>query len=291
MEFADEVDADSNASSSSDESGGQDWDAVVAALSPAALQAIADLGNPSTPLTRGAVQFKADEKDTAGDKRTGGVMNEEFKKQEYWDSRFESEEEYDWLCTYPNICEYIFPFIKNSDKILIVGCGNSSFSANLYDDGFKNITNIDYSGNVVRAMAAKYSTIKPEMKWIEMDMLALNFDSTSFDVVIDKAAMDAVMVDEGDLWHPNEECIQSAHQICLGIAKVLKDTGIYLQISFAQPHFRTKYLKGDLVQRAHVNPYSSSLGQSDVYPWTVEYDTISVEKGCLDSFLYIMKKN
>ncbi|CAM9123970.1 unnamed protein product [Ectocarpus fasciculatus] len=217
-------------------------------------------------------------------------MNAEFKKQEYWDSRFESEETYDWLCTYPNIRSHLAPLIKPTDKILVVGCGNSTFSADLYDDGYKNITNIDYSGNVVRAMQAKYSEGKPEMLWVEMNMLDLTFEDSSFDVVIDKAAMDALMVDEGDLWHPKEDCVRSAHQMCAGIARVLRDTGVHLQISFAQPHFRTKYLIGERYTNSVTSPYSRSVGKSEVYPWTLEFETISVEKGCLDSFFYIMRK-
>ena len=288
MEF---TDADRESSSSDEEGPERNWDTVAAMLSPAALQAISDLGIDDG-LTREAVQRKTEEAVSAAADRKGSAaeMNAEFKKQEYWDSRFEAEEEYDWLCTYASIKDHIMPFLKPTDKILIVGCGNSSFSADLYDDGFKHITNIDYSGNVVKAMSMKYSRDKPEMLWLEMDMLSLSFADSSFDVVIDKAAMDAVMVDEGDLWHPKEECVQSAHVICLGIARVLHDKGIYLQISFAQPHFRTKYLKGDRYTKSDVNPYSSSVGKSDIYPWTVEYETITVEQGCLNSYLYIMKK-
>ncbi|KAF1778792.1 S-adenosyl-L-methionine-dependent methyltransferase [Phytophthora cactorum] len=43
----------------------------------------------------------------------------------------------------------------------------------------------------------------PEMKWIEADMTKLRevFTPESFDVVIDKAAMDALMCDEGDRYY------------------------------------------------------------------------------------------
>jgi hypothetical protein len=35
------------------------------------------------------------------------------------------------------------------------------------------------------------------MKWLVMDMCSLTFDDQSFDVVLDKCAMDALLVDEG----------------------------------------------------------------------------------------------
>ena len=40
-----------------------------------------------------------------------------------------------------------------------------------------------------------------------MDMLDLAFDSGSFDVVLDKGSMDALMVDQGDVWNPKQEVI------------------------------------------------------------------------------------
>lgn len=43
------------------------------------------------------------------------------------------------------------------------------------------------------------------MSWRVMDMTALDFPDGSFDVVIDKAAMDALLTDEGSVWEPNAE--------------------------------------------------------------------------------------
>ena len=35
-------------------------------------------------------------------------------------------------------------------KILIIGCGNADFSADLYDDGYENIVNVDISDIVIK---------------------------------------------------------------------------------------------------------------------------------------------
>jgi hypothetical protein len=49
-------------------------------------------------------------------------------------------------------------------------------------------------------MKKKYSNLE----WLVMDMKKLNFESETFDIVIDKAGMDAILADEGgDVWHPN----------------------------------------------------------------------------------------
>jgi hypothetical protein len=48
------------------------------------------------------------------------------------------------------------------------------------------------------------------MHWEVMDMTALTFDDSSFDAVIDKAAMDALMCDEQDVWNPSLKVLQCA---------------------------------------------------------------------------------
>eukprot|EP00640_Fibrocapsa_japonica_P009572 CAMPEP_0113948818 /NCGR_PEP_ID=MMETSP1339-20121228/72183_1 /TAXON_ID=94617 /ORGANISM="Fibrocapsa japonica" /LENGTH=81 /DNA_ID=CAMNT_0000955999 /DNA_START=79 /DNA_END=320 /DNA_ORIENTATION=+ /assembly_acc=CAM_ASM_000762 len=78
----------------------------------------------------------------------------------------------------------------------------------MYDDGFINITSIDYSPVVIEKMKQK-SQDRPGMKWEVMDMMDLTFDEGSFDCVLDKAAMDALMCEEGDPWNPNSEVVTS----------------------------------------------------------------------------------
>ena len=48
-------------------------------------------------------------------------------------------------------------------KILMLGCGNANFSADLYDDGYKNITNVDISSVVIQQMIEKNKSERPEM--------------------------------------------------------------------------------------------------------------------------------
>jgi hypothetical protein len=49
-------------------------------------------------------------------------------------------------------------------------------------------------------MISKHGESKPEMEWLEMDIRDLKFDSESFDVVIDKGTMDAMLTSKGDVW-------------------------------------------------------------------------------------------
>lgn len=225
--------------------------------------------------------------------KTEATCNAEFKRKEYWEERFAEEEEYDWLLKFEDCQHYLLPHLRIEDRILILGCGNSSFSADLYDLGYHNITNIDFSSKVISNMALKHSNTRPMMKWICMDMTDLEFLPSSFDAIIDKAAMDALVVDEGDVWYPNQEVIDIVDKMCHSVTSVLDSiAGRFIQISFAQPHFRTKYLMGSRKLETVTNFYSADSGFSELYNWELlPHFVLQKETGCLNSFLYLMKKS
>lgn len=234
--------------------------------------------------------------------------NSVFKLKSYWEERFQEEEVYDWLVTYTQVKQLVLPQLRPSDRILVVGCGNSSFSADLYDDGYVNITNIDFSSVVINKMQAENSEKRPTMAWLCMDMLDLSFEDNTFDAVIDKAGMDALMVDEGDVWDPEQKVVGSVDRMLLGIAKVLRPGGKFLQISFAQPHFRTKYLSGYWWTKAHgdssiaksdsdctrvdssqsMTAYQTYKGYCSRYNWNLSCTPIETDVGSLNSYLYIV---
>ena len=78
----------------------------------------------------------------------------------------------------------VMPENKNKLKHILIGCGNSTLSEKLYKFGCTNITNIDYSDHVIRNMIEKYRDCK-EMKWMTMDILHMDFDPNTFDIVSD----------------------------------------------------------------------------------------------------------
>lgn len=69
----------------------------------------------------------------------------EYLEPEYWNRRFRTEETYDWLKGYAEFRHLIRPHLSTGDKILVVGCGNSSLTQDLWRDGFQDVTSIDLS--------------------------------------------------------------------------------------------------------------------------------------------------
>lgn len=122
--------------------------------------------------------------------------------------------------------------------IYYTGCGNSSLSSKMYDDGYHSICNIDFASTVIENMTKDY----PQMTWKVMDMLNLQFPSESFDVVIEKATLDCLFVKEKSPWETSEPVATAMDQVLGGVSRVLKQpSGKFISITFAQPHFRRKF--------------------------------------------------
>ncbi|KAI9062509.1 S-adenosyl-L-methionine-dependent methyltransferase [Trametes sanguinea] len=172
--------------------------------------------------------------------------NEEYGTKEYWDQRYAQESEessFDWFKSYNDIADIMRELIPDkSSRILMLGCGNSTLSQDMYDDGYKNIVNTDYSGILIEKMRHKHEHSRPEMEWHEMDIRDLKFDDDSFDVAIDKGTMDAMMTAKADVWDPPEEVVQNCNREVDEVLRVLRKGGIFIYLTFGQPHFRRRYL-------------------------------------------------
>lgn len=76
----------------------------------------------------------------------------------------------------------------------------SLLSASLYDDGYPNVTNVDFEEKVIADMSRAHIRARPLMRWRVMDMTAMRgLSDSSFDAIIDKGAM-------GELSHCQQCC-------------------------------------------------------------------------------------
>lgn len=177
--------------------------------------------------------------------------NDLYAKKAFWDLRFSTEEVHEWLGGFANYREVIRAVAPPGPvRVLLVGNGTSELPLHMAEDGYTNVTASDYSEVVIERMAARHAShpavVAGAVKFAVADMTALPFADGSFDVVIDKAAMDAMMADGGDTWDAPEHLLELTRKVMRETARVLvPGTGVYQQISFGQPHFRKKYLVQD----------------------------------------------
>lgn len=112
---------------------------------------------------------------------------------------------------------------------MILGCGNANFSEDFYDDGYKLQENIDISSVVIDQMRLRNRKRKL-MKYEVMDVCDLKYKDNSFDVLIDKSTIDALLC--GDNAFLNTAIMLKEAQ------RVLKVGGVYIAISYGKPETR-----------------------------------------------------
>lgn len=193
--------------------------------------------------------------------------NEQYASVDYWNERYTNEAEYDWLGDYNVFKELIHRHVSKSERILMVGCGNSQLSEQMFKDGYEKIVSTDISEVCIANQKKGF----PHLTWQVADLMNLkDFSDESFDVVIEKATLDALLVGEKSPWHSSDDAQKTIDSCLSEISRVIKSkNGRFLSLTFAQPHFRTPF-------------YSKPK-----YSWGVEYETFGTG---FHYFCYVMTK-
>ena len=162
----------------------------------------------------------------------------EFQRKEYWEKFFTKRSApFEWYGEYTDLCHVLHKYIKRSNKVLMAGCGNSRLSEDLYDAGFNSIENVDISAVVIRQMTDRNKSKRPNMHFLQMDLLKMSYTDNTFDSVIDKGTLDAIMTDD------SSETAGKVATMVAEIRRVLKNSGRYICISLAQGHIVDFILK------------------------------------------------
>ncbi|XP_057661192.1 eEF1A lysine and N-terminal methyltransferase homolog [Diorhabda carinulata] len=163
---------------------------------------------------------------------------EEFSQKDYWNEFFKKRgnEAFEWYGEYNELSLHLHKYIRKPDSVLIVGCGNSSLGKDLFDLGYRNITNIDISDVVIRQLLSQIGN-RENLKYLQMDALNMTFDNEQFSVILDKGTLDALMPDD------SEETIEKIKKYFDEISRVLKIGGRYICISLLQEHILQFLLK------------------------------------------------
>lgn len=176
------------------------------------------------------------------------------------------------------MCEWF----KKDAEVLIVGCGNSSLGHDMAADGWMNITSMDCSSTVIEQMktidhplASQSTAGGLKMKWDVEDIRAMKYSTGQFDVVLDKATMDALLAassSQGAAWDNN--VTPDVHAAFMEIARVIKPGGLLIWVSFG------------------VSKKSLLL---DKGPWGKQWRLLKTlqigESGCISFDCYILQKH
>lgn len=115
-------------------------------------------------------------------------------------------------------------------------CG-AGLGADIYSDGFVNITNVDISSVVISQMTSMYAKYE-EMEFSTMDAKHMEFiPNCCFDVIVDKALFDSMLC--------GDENTADVQQLVTEMWRILKPGGVYLLVSHGAPPSRLPHLSAN----------------------------------------------
>ena len=171
-----------------------------------------------------------------GKSDTRGISISYIISNTFYPSKNRRPEPFDWYQVYSGFKDIISSSISKKDKILNVGCGNSRLSEELYEEGFEDITNIDFSPKVITSIEEKYKTKYPKMVFKVMDVLNMQEIQTgSFNIVFDKATLDSILC--------GDNSGNNAEKMINEIYRILAPGGKYICITYGDPEHRKKYFE------------------------------------------------
>ncbi|CAM9829326.1 unnamed protein product [Ectocarpus fasciculatus] len=120
----------------------------------------------------------------------------------------------------------------------------------MWENGWKDIVSIDFCNPVIEAMQAAHAD-KSGMEWKVMDARDMaEFETGSFDAVIDKGLTDSVMY--------NDKFAVMMAKVSYEVARVLKPGGVYLMTDYRDPERiqelfeREEWESGSLTQEGKI---------------------------------------
>ncbi|KAI9010125.1 S-adenosyl-L-methionine-dependent methyltransferase [Hyaloraphidium curvatum] len=159
-----------------------------------------------------------------------------YAERSYWEERFESENEFEWLMGTAELAKKVFPLLRLSPMedgftVLNAGCGTSRFPADfaaLYPAA--RVVSVDFSETVVRKMSDRYRDLD-RLEFRVDDLLKLDtVEPESVDLVFDKSSFDALACTG------SREVLANYQR---SLARVVKPGGQWALISYSD---RTDYV-------------------------------------------------
>ena len=124
-----------------------------------------------------------------------------YSSQEYWESRYQDPEGFhEWYCSYENLKPLLEMNITSQNSVLEIGCGDSPMLTGMLAAGHTGkLHAIDFSDTIVKKVIEdhpKSDALSRRIEYLVMDARKLIYDSDSWDTVIDKGTMDAMLSDK-----------------------------------------------------------------------------------------------
>lgn len=170
---------------------------------------------------------------------TGVLYHNHFAKSEFWKERYcEKKDTFEWYHPYRMLKDVVTQYITDnkSAKLLNVGCGISKMPEDLFNEGFRNIVNIDISEECIREMNKHFNeSMKKHIYFLKMDAKDMDFTNGVFTHVLDKGLFDSIM--------SGYRSTENIHKYLSEVHRVLSSNGTYFCMSYKPFEDRCVFLE------------------------------------------------
>jgi ubiquinone/menaquinone biosynthesis C-methylase UbiE len=127
---------------------------------------------------------------------------------------------------------------------------------------------VDFSPKVVEIMSERWKH-KEGIQFQQLDIRDLKgIDDKSVDVAFDKGTFDAMI--HGSPWSPPDDVRENTGRYLKEIHRVLKDDGVFLWVTFRQPHFMKPLLDREGLWDLQLEILGGKGGAFDYYGWVIK---------------------
>ncbi|KAL2022122.1 hypothetical protein VTK56DRAFT_6166 [Thermocarpiscus australiensis] len=158
-------------------------------------------------------------------------MPTDFDKKNYWHERFSSETSFEWLTSSATFMGILTPYLTclpNATRILHLCSGTSDLHNHLRQQGFRNVTNVDYEPLALdRGQQLERNMFGDvQMNYLVADATQLNL-SERYRLVLDKSTADSVACGGED----------ALALMVKGVHRCIDDDGVWISLSYSPSRF------------------------------------------------------
>lgn len=155
---------------------------------------------------------------------SGKEENPAFGEMKYWDDGYKTgEAPAEWFIPYKKFSKFVHKHCPVENPTLVIGCGTSSLTYEMYEEGYKDIRSMDYSPEAIEEMKVKY----PNLDWEVMDVRNMTYTDGQFDSVVDKGTLDCLFF----LDETNEQITKMLKEV----SRVIRPGGHYVVVTCGHP--------------------------------------------------------
>ncbi|OHW96446.1 methyltransferase type 11 [Colletotrichum incanum] len=199
---------------------------------------------------------------------------------EFWNERYTksdgSNPTHEWFRTFAALEPYFQKHLfsqrspESAPRIMHLGSGDSTIPADLSERGYRNQLCLDFSTVVVDLMAARHAAVGGiEWRWADVRDMPDAAPTGSVDVAFDKGTMDAMI--HGSPWSPPPDVRDNTARYLREVHRALRDDGVFLYITYRQPHFMRPLLNAEGL-------------------WDLEMDVLSGGESAFDYYGFVLRK-